>query len=85
MNKLIVLFVFVFLAAWGISLFLTFISGMSKMSSPVVSEEQGPNYLEEQKIIAADAEEQRKKIMEDLRYKIQRQKSSNPLPSYNHF
>ena len=84
MNKLITLFVFVFLAAWGIGLFIAFITGMGKATAPV-TEQQSPNYLEEQRALAAQTEEQRKKLMADLQYKIKSQNLSHQLPSYRNF
>ena len=82
MKTVIAIVVAIFLFIWGLGLFLGFISGVKKFKMPESqTNEYGPAYLNEQKRLADESEESRRKMMQDLQFQTQQYKEpfkSNP-------
>ncbi len=80
MRQIVIIAVGIFLFVWGVGLFFGYLSGVSKFSPPVQKAPlSGARVADEQKRAAEEAEEMKRKTMEDLRYQMQRYKDTKPM------
>ena len=74
MRQIVIACVGIFLVAWGLGLFFSYLAGLKKIKLPASpqSELSGPALLEDQRRIAAESEDLRRKAMQDQQYQIQK-------------
>ncbi len=81
---MVIICVAIFLLVWGLGLFFVYLAGFKQIKLPPAdSHPSGPAYLKDQQRITGESEDQRKRMMQDYQYQIQRYKDTiktTPLP-----
>lgn len=87
MKAVVAIVVVIFLFIWGLGLFLGYLSGLKKFKMPESqTNEYGPAYLDEQKRLADESEESRRRMMQDFQFQTKQYKEPfRPSPSFGKF